>query len=38
MLIVGELINSSRESIAGFIGTKDSAAIGAVAKAQGNNF
>jgi 5-methyltetrahydrofolate--homocysteine methyltransferase len=34
MLIVGELINSSRKSIADFIETKDSAAIGAVAKAQ----
>jgi cobalamin-dependent methionine synthase I len=34
MLIVGELINASRKSIAGFIETKDRAAIQAVAKNQ----
>ncbi|MBN2034811.1 MAG: methyltetrahydrofolate cobalamin methyltransferase [Deltaproteobacteria bacterium] len=34
MLIVGELINASRESIAGFIEAKDNAAIGAAARNQ----
>jgi len=34
MLIVGELINASRKSIAGFIEAKDSASIGTIARVQ----
>jgi 5-methyltetrahydrofolate--homocysteine methyltransferase len=34
MLIIGELINASRKSVAGFIETKDGAAIGAIASDQ----